>query len=315
MSFTPTFPGQNANTGDTRAKYLTLFTGEVLKSFMIANIALSTVRTRTISGGKTAQFIVTGNKYDGASNVHTPGNDITTTALATNEVLITVTDRYYEASFLDDLDIALSQYDVRSELAVSHGNKISNDIDKAIFKGIFASRLVAPKAGQTASGSITVDVSHATTAEAKGDLLVSALFEAQTILKDNSVDTTNATFVTSPRAMYQLVQSSKAVNRDFNDTGANGSIASGTVMKIAGISLKETVNLPAFLADGTTPSKLIGMLYTPEVFGVVKAIDIKSETDRQVQKLGELLVSYYALGMGTLNPSCLVCVFDDVVVP
>jgi len=52
---TPIYQGQNAGTGDTRAKFLKLFTGEVLSAFARKNIALGLVKTRTISGGVSAQ--------------------------------------------------------------------------------------------------------------------------------------------------------------------------------------------------------------------------------------------------------------------
>lgn len=49
---TPTTPNKNA----TRDTALKLYTNEVIKSFREKNVALGTVKSREISGGKTAQL-------------------------------------------------------------------------------------------------------------------------------------------------------------------------------------------------------------------------------------------------------------------
>jgi len=305
MAFNVTFPGQNANTGDTRAKFLTIFTGEVMAAFASSNIGMNTVKVNTISGGKTAQFIVTGKFSDSDVLSHTPGADVVTTALNTNEKQITITDKFYFASFLDKLEEKLSQFSIRGSIAKEHGEVLAKKIDKAIFKGIYDSRLVAPVGGQTASVVVTNTViASATTNEAKGDAIVESIFAAQASLDANDVPAMDRVFVTNPTRKYQIVQSQKAINRDFNG-GDNGSISSGNVMNIAGVSILASNNLPTLESDGTTATNLVGLLYTPEVYGVAKAMDITSESNYIPEKLGDLLVSYYALGMGTLNPACL----------
>ena len=94
MATVVTYPGQNEATGAVDAKYLKLFTGEVSAAFTNANIGLGLVKVRTISGGKTAQFIVTGKKAISDVNIHVPGTQIVTSATSTNENQETFRSRY-----------------------------------------------------------------------------------------------------------------------------------------------------------------------------------------------------------------------------
>ena len=52
--------GQNNATGDARALYLKLFSGEMFKGFQHNAIARDLVMKRTLKNGKSLQFIYTG---------------------------------------------------------------------------------------------------------------------------------------------------------------------------------------------------------------------------------------------------------------
>jgi len=290
---------------------LELYTGEVLAAFDIMNVALDTVKRRTISGGTSAQFIVTGKANTSDVSTHTPGTAVTSKILKVNERTITITDREVYSNFVDDLELKLAQYEIRGEMAKQAAEALSTKIDKQIFTGIEA--FVSTDAGvadQDAGTVITADVSAAITNEAKGDVLVDKLFEAQSVLNGKNVPTSERIFMTTSKNFYYLVQSSKAINVDFNRDGLidNGSIANGEVAKVAGLPVKWTNNLPA---TGTNGFELHGIVYTPDVFGVVTAMDITSEANYIPQSLGYLLTSYYALGMGGLNPACGVVITEE----
>ena len=295
MAFTVTYPGQSEGAGDARALYLKLFSGEVLTAFARKNMAMGMVKTRTISGGKSSQFIVTG-KFDEANVVaHTPGTDISTNILKANERVITITDRYYHSVFLDDLEMKLAQYDIRSEIAKQMAEVISTKIDKSIFQGVYATASLTPIAGQQAGSVITnTAIASATSSEAKGDELIESIFAAQSALDAKDVPMEGRQFVTTPANYYAIVQSSKGVNRDW--TQGNGGIDTGKVMTIAGLTITWSNNLP-------TAAGFEGMIFTPDCYGVVKAMDITSEANYIPEKLGDLLTSYYAIGQGGLDPT------------
>lgn len=306
MAFTPTNPintdGASAVPGaDNRALGLKLYSGEVIRAFDEKNIGLGLVTTRSISGGKSSQFIVTGKLSDSNAETHTPGTDVTAKVMKSDERIITITDRVIYSTFVDDLDLTLAQYDIRSELAKQSAEALSTKIDKEIFALMGSAILTAGVADQaSASQALNVDFANAD-AKVAGDALVSALFALNADFNAKNVPTDGRNFVTTSANYYNIVQSTNAVNNDY--TNGNGGIDSGTVMKVAGTPIVWTNNLPATAAvtGGTAP--VGGFLVRKGVIGVVKAMDVQSESNYIPEKLGSLLTSFYALGMDVLNPA------------
>lgn len=299
MAYDVTTPNKNSS----RDTALKLYSGEVLRAFTRVNKALGTVSVRTISGGKSTQWIVTGQASDTDVTKHTPGTDITTKVLANDEVTITVDDRYYYAHFVDALDEKLAQYEIRGELAKQAAEAISVKIDKAIFKGVDDMRSASPKTGQVAASAIiATGYTAATDAEKKGNALIEALFATQVAFETKNV-TSEPIVVVKPKTYYELVQSTRGVNNDYT-SGNNGGYDTGMIGRIAGFRTMRTNHLPA-------TSKLLALVYTSDIFGVLKAMDITSEANYIPEKLGDLLTSYYAMGMGPLNPTGLAIISAD----
>ncbi len=294
--------GASAVPGESnRSLGLKLYSGEVIKAFDRNNIGLSLVTTRTISGGKSSQFIVTGMDADTDTATHTPGADVTAKVLKVDERVISITDRIYFSHFVDDLDLKLAQYDIRGELAKQAAEALSTKIDKEIFAMMGTAIADGGVADQpVASEALGVDFANAD-ATVAGDAIVTAMFALNADFNVKDVPMDGRVFVTTPTNYYNIVQSTNAVNTDY--TNGNGGIDTGTVMKIAGTPIIWTNHLPATAAvtGGTAP--VGGFLVRKGVMGVVKAMDVQSESNYIPEKLGSLLTSYYALGMGILNPA------------
>jgi len=295
------------NKDAARATALTLYTGEVIKAFREKNIGLSLVKKRMISGGKSAQFIVTGKADEADIQTHARGEEVVNQLLDNDEVTITVTSRYVHSHFIDGLDVRLAQYEASTELAFQSGEVLATKVDKDIFKAVGNTAAAAtPLAGQQAASTVVATgYAAATTAGARGELILEAMFEARTALDEKNV-TEVATFVTSPKGYYELVQS-KAIAADFTQT-SNGGLDTGNIQKVAGIPIMWTNHL-----DKVTNAKLIGLMFTTDVVGVVSAMDITSEIFYDNRRLGSQYTSYYALGMGVLNPTGLAVINDDSV--
>jgi len=293
------------NKDAARATALTLYTGEVIKAFREKNIGLGLVSKRSISGGKSAQWIVTGKADEADIQSHARGAEVVNQLLANDEVTITVTTRYVHSHFIDGLDVRLAQYEASTELAFQSGEVLATKVDKDIFKEIGNTAAGAtPKPGQVAAGTVVATgYAAAAAGEEKGNIIISAMFEGRTNLDVKNV-TAEATFVTSPVDYYNLAQS-KAVNFDWT-SGNNGTIDMGNIQRVAGIPIMWTNHL-----DKVTNPKLIGLLFTKDVVGVVSAMDITSEIFYDNRRLGSQYTSYYALGMGVLNPTGLEVVNDD----
>ncbi len=306
-------PVVTPNKDAARSTALKLYTGEVLKAFREKNIALSTVKVRSISGGKTAQFIVTGKADETGIQAHVPGEEVVPNSLPNDEVTITVTTRYAYTHFLDELDDKLAQYEIRGELAAQAGEVLSIKIDKDIFYGItHDGGTFTPKPGQSAAASVVATgYTAATTAEEKGNAIIEALFGVKTILNQRDV-TADPTIVMAPQDYYYIVQSTRGTNSDW--TNGNGGIDVGQVRQVAGFSMAWSNHLDKTDqsgGDGIDATNLIALCYTPDVYGVVKAMDLTSEANYDFRRLGWQLTSYYAMGMGPLNATGLVFLMAD----
>jgi hypothetical protein len=301
------------NKDSARSTALKLFTNEVIKAFREKNVALATVKVREISGGKTAQFIVTGKADSADIQTHVAGQEVVSALLANDEVTITVDTRYVHSHSLDTLDDKLAQYEIRSELAYQSGEVLSTKIDKDIFFGItHEGGTMVPLPGQLAAQITTITgYAAATTAEEKGNALIEAMYEGRSNMNERNI-TSEPTCMVAPQDYYNLVQSTRGVNADW--TTNNGGIDTGKVRQIAGFSVGWTNHLDKTDQSGSggiDATKLVMLMYTKDVYGVVKAMDLQSESNYDFRRLGWQLTSFYALGMGPLNPTGLNILVSD----
>ena len=107
MTSSLTRAGQSNSTGDARALYLKLFSGEMFKGFQHNAIARDLVMKRTLKNGKSLQFIYTGHTK---AEFHTPGNSIlgnSDGAPPVAEKTITCDDLLISSAFVYELDLSL----------------------------------------------------------------------------------------------------------------------------------------------------------------------------------------------------------------
>jgi len=291
------------NKDASRATALKLYTGEVIKAFRQKNVARDTIKSRTISGGKTAQFIVTGKASEADIQTHVRGDEVVSHVMANDEVTISVSDRLVHAHFIDDLDETLAQYESRGELSFQSGEVLATDLDRKVFKLVGNDvAAMAPLTGQSAATTIVATGYNAAgNAQDKGDIIIASLFEAKSALNKKDVTDEPSIFV-SAEDYYNIVQSTRGVNSDY--TTGNGGIDTGSVRSIAGFNKLGWTNH----LDTVTNADLLGLVYTKDVAGLVVAMDVKSEANYDPRRLGTLLTSFYAIGMGALNPTGLVVI-------
>ena len=295
--------------GDRKALNLKVYSGEVLHAFDKKNLGLDLVKVRTISNGKSAQFVVTGNISDTAVATHLPGEDVSTTDMVDNERTILIEDLQYVSTFVDNYEEKMAHFEIRGELAKRSGESLAVKIDKQVFATVLAATQATGVAAQPDGFEINNDdIANGADAEAKGDAILDTIFAAKAHLESNDV-TGDPIFITDPINYYNLVQSAKAVNRDFNG-GDNGSIAKGNIIEIAGIkvAMSNQFGKDTAVDVAGTNKKLQGLLFTSDAVGVVKLMDVSSEANYIPEKLGTLMTSTYALGMGILNPGASVAI-------
>jgi hypothetical protein len=251
-----TRPGQSNSAGDARALYLKLFSGEMFKGFQHNAIARDLVMRRTLTNGKSLQFIYTGHTK---AEYHTPGNSIlgdSNGAPPVAEKTITVDDLLISSAFLYDLDETLAHYDMRSEISRKIGYALAQKYDRLIFRAITrGARAASPitKASYVEPGGTQIRVgATANASDAYDDsALVNAFYDAAAALDEKGVSQDGRVGVLNPRQYYALIQAigtNGLVNRDTQGTA----LQSGNgIIEIAGIKIYKSMNIPFFSQYGT----------------------------------------------------------------
>lgn len=252
-----TRPGQSNSTGDARALYLKLFSGEMFKGFQHNAIARDLVMRRTLQNGKSLQFIYTGHTK---AEFHTPGNSIlgdTNNAPPVAEKTITVDDLLISSAFLYDLDETLSHYDMRSEISRKIGYALAQKYDRLIFRAVTrGARAASPitKSNYVEPGGTQIRVGSTGTAASdayNAAKLVTAFYDAAAALDEKGVSQDGRVGVLNPRQYYALIQdigSNGLVNRDVQGSALQGGEG---VVEIAGIKIFKSMNIPFFSQYGT----------------------------------------------------------------
>ena len=248
--------GQSNLTGDKRALYLKLFSGEMFKGFQHNAIARDLVMKRTLKNGKSLQFIYTGRTK---AEYHTPGNAIlgnTDGAPPVAEKTITVDDLLISSAFVYDLDETLSHYDLRSEISRKIGYALAEKYDRLIFRAIArgaraASPVSATNFAEPGGTQIRVGASADESDAFSSAALISAFYDAAAAMDEKGVSSDGRCAVLNPRQYYELIQAigtSGLVNRDAQGTALQGGQG---VVEIAGIHIYKSMNIPFLGQYGT----------------------------------------------------------------
>ena len=248
--------GQSNSTGDARALYLKLFSGEMFKGFQHETIARDMVMKRTLKNGKSLQFIYTGRT---TAEYHTPGNSIlgnSDGAPPVAEKTITVDDLLISSAFVYELDETLAHFELRGEISKKIGYALAEKYDRLIFRAITRgaraaspitkSNFVEPGGTQIRVGSTTNDSDAYLS-----DKLVTAFYEAAAALDEKGVSSAGRCAVLNPRQYYELITAvgtNGLINRDAQGTA----LQSGNgIIEIAGIKIYKSMNIPFLGKYGT----------------------------------------------------------------
>jgi len=251
-----TRPGQSNSTGDSRALYLKLFSGEMFKGFQRNTIARDLVTKRTLKNGKSLQFIYTGRT---TAEYHVPGQSIlgnSDGAPPVAEKTITIDDLLISSAFVYELDETLAHYDLRGEISKKIGYALAQKYDRLIFRAISkGARIASPitKANFVEPGGTQIRVG--TNADANDALvagsIVTAFYDAAAALDEKGISSEGRVAVLNPRQYYSLIKdcsNNNLINRDVQGTA----LQSGEgILDIAGIKIYKSMNVPFFSKYGT----------------------------------------------------------------
>mgnify|MGYP003112664846 FL=1 len=298
---------------DKYATALKLFSGEVFTAFNSASIFQGLVKSYTLRGGKSKQFLLTGTLSAGYM---TPGQPILgDTSLKANEKTILMDDLLVSSQFVYDLDEVLSQYSTRSEISKQIGEALAKHYDTRIAKVLdIASRESSVVSGEPGGFEVSIGSSN----QFKAQKIVDGLFEAAAVLDERNAPQEGRVCVLSPRQYLGLIAAvdTNILNRELG--ASQGDINSGKgLYSIAGIKLYKSNNLPFMAAYNSAVTgenndyadanaTCCGLIFHREAAGVLTAIGPSIETtsgDFHVQYQGDLIVGKLAMGVGSLRVS------------
>lgn len=356
--------GYNFNTDNSttsnaleNALFLKVFSGEILTAFEDANIMKGLHTIRTISNGKSAQFPVTG---IASAKYHTPGNSLLESVdgsgnstylsdIQKSEKVILIDEMLTSSTFLANIDELKTHFDIRSVYAQELGKALAKRFDIATMKTLYlASKASANITGVTDGGS-SVHIPSATLKTTAG--IIDALFTMAQTLDEKNAPQEGRFAILHPSTYYQLItaDNGNVVNSAVNtDVGGTGSLATGTIPMVAGISLFKSnhiVDVAGALntknsidstsgavqptlsgttgydgdfralrhgAGTTADPHVYGIIGgTKEAIGTVKLLDLATESEYQIERQGTLFVAKYAMGHGVLRPECAVSIVPE----
>lgn len=296
------FLGQVNQTGATNDLFLKVYAGEVLTAFQKATVAMDRTQMRTIANGKSAQFPATGRQ---TAAYHTPGAEILGNNISHAEQVITIDQLLISSAFIADIDEAMNHYDVRSIYSKESGLALAYAMDANILQvGVQAARASNPITGLP-GGTSAINANYKT----DSTTLAGGLFLAAQTLDENAVSETERTCYVRPAQYYLLAQNTTAINQFY---GGQGAYAEGTIVKIAGIELVKSLQLPVtnvntglskYQVNASTTAALV---MHKSAVGTVKLLDLSMQSAYDVRRQGTLIVSRYAVGHGVLRPDAAV---------
>jgi len=301
--------GQANSAGDSSALFLKVYAGEVLTAFEQASVTMDKHVIRSISSGISVQFPLVwktaSTEYayiNGSGDTGTTGIALDGTIIHKNEKVISIDGLLIADHFVNNLDEAMSQFEVRSIYAKEAGIALGTQWDQNVLQqgvlGARSSTLITSGNG----GSVLTNGSYGTS----GTTLGSGLFDAAEQLDENNVPESDRYMYIRPAQYYLMAETTDLINRDW---GGSGVYSEGEVMKVAGIHIVKTNNLPisnisssqvtAHDGDFSTTKALV--MHKSSV-ATVKLLNLAVETEYSIKNQGWIIVAKYAMGHGFIRP-------------
>ena len=299
---TPLRIGQVNSAGATDALFLKVFGGEVLTAYEESNVFAALQMVRNIDSGKSASFPAT---WKVNASYHTPGAEIVGQTSNVNERVIAIDDLLISDAFIPLIDEAKNHYDYRSTYSAETGRALAKSYDQNVAQvTALAARASATVTGGNGGTELT-NAAYATT----GSTIAAGIFAGAQALDEKDIPENDRYAVVRPAQYYLLAQTTNVINKDW---GGSGVYAEGTVLKVAGVSIVKSNNVPSTnVASGPSAyqgdfSNTEGLVFQKAATGTVKLLDLGIEMEYDMRRQGTLIVSKYALGHGILRPECAV---------
>ena len=306
---TMTRTGQQNSAGDSSALFLKVYAGEVLTAFEQASVTMDKHVIRSISSGISAQFplvwktAATEYAYiNGSGDTGTTGIELDGTIIHKNEKVISIDGLLIADHFVNNLDEAMSHFEVRSIYAKEAGIALGTQWDQNVSQqGVLGARSATLVSGGN-GGSVLTNSSYGTS----GATLGGGLFDAAEQMDENNVPENDRYMYVRPAQYYLMAETTDLINRDW---GGRGVYAEGEVMKVAGVHIVKTNNLPISNISSSQVTTHDGNFSTTKALvmhkssvATVKLLNLAVETEYSIKNQGWIIVAKYAMGHGFIRP-------------
>jgi len=300
--------GQANKSGGTTALFLEKFTGDVLKYLNNAAIAANHVYKKSISEGISHKFDMVGKTV---AAYHTPGAEITGTAIAHNEKTITVDGIHYSDVFVGEWDELINHTEVRSEYAKQLGEALAIEKDELLFRCAYlASQNATPICTDFNTGaSLTLAAGNAAVTTSTFTAAFSAgLFKAAQNFAEKNVNMAEVKCFVKPDVYYALAQDTDLYNRDYS---GGGDYSEGMVSKVAGVPIIKSNNVPrtnraaddglqnnSYVSDC---SDLAALIFAPKAVALLERKGLTTEATYDERRFGTLMTARQVWGASWLR--------------
>lgn len=304
--YTASRVASNNDGSDKTELFLKVFGGEVLTSFETMNKMNALHVTRTISSGKTAQFPVLGST---TAEYHTPGAMIDGKKILSTEKTINIDGSLISPVFIPDVDEAMTHFEYRSEYAKKCAYALALKSDKQVAQlACLAARASASLTGGNGGSTLTL-----ASYDTDGEALAEGIFDAAQIFDEKDIPENERVMVVRPKHYYLMARSTKVLNKDW---GGAGVYSDGKVLRVAGIEIVKSNNLPSSNISADTGTNntyhgnftnTIGVAFHRSAVGTVKLKDLAMEsTGYDPRWQGTLVVAKMLVGHGILRPEAAI---------
>ena len=319
-----------------------LWSGEVINAYDEYNVFENLITNKTISGGYSYEFPVTGTVALNASwdaGEELMGGDSSSTTFKVN-----LDKRPMAAHFeTDNVDLLVTQWDYRSELARQAGLTLANTRDKQIVSAIIAASVVAPLASDprglqvanfpapavvdTAAGQ-AIGVAVSTCTETVALNILQNIENYLVFMQENNYPVENV-YCAVPPKVFQVIRalgiprststfSNIPMFTASDDYGAGAPISAGMNMlsdtlDYMGVKIIKTNHIPRSNL-GSAPIggakynldcssvNIFGLIFQPEAVAGLSLMGMKVDTVQDVRRNTQFTVASMLKGTGILRP-------------
>ena len=315
--------------------WLPIYGGEVITAFQEYNQFLDKVNYKSIASGTTMKFPAT---WKIGSEYHEAGTELLGLDVETKEYTIALDDRPLVAHFeVDDIDVAMSHFDVRNELAAEVGRELGRQMDRKIAALLINAARVTADSGTNSfpiggNDKVAADADLDETdwgSEKSAATFIENITKISKQMDKFDVPATERCAVVNVDLYYGLrslglpywstqlqnVSGGGSAVWGRNDTGAAGPRIQDTQgyqvpIDVLGIPVYCSNHIPSTnITTGPTKyqgnfSYTGGVVFHKQAIGVLQLMGVQTEKFRDVRRQSDFMVSKMLMGGGALRPYC-----------